>query len=943
MAEANLTEMNSVINKAKERRMSSIDMGTTAVTFQSLVSKSKIKRQSSVEVSTVAATFQSLIDKSNIKRCFSVEGNTATTPAVNPFQQPISRSTSTENISSKTNKNSNPRLNTKVMSAVFVNAAAVAFNNLISKRKNDPVPLSFIAQAAQRASDSLTKQFGNSRRKQRIVENYCLVWLHPNLGENDENYQQSRLHLQRFINAITLFTDPEQCIGYLSQINDEKIFIIVSDLIESSCISRIHDIVQVDSMYILCQGGSTTRPSITGWSKVRNICTDISSLGGLLEEAARQSDQDSVLLSFVPPNSLGLDQNFDRKFLCTQLMRKILLETDTTDEKSMDALATYCHTFYITNHAQLKNILRFSREYRLHSPLWWYKNEGFLSSMLNRAFRNLEMDTILKMSFVIRDIHHDIEQTYLEQPTQRLIVYRGQGLSRSVFEQLAQMKGGLLSFNNFLSASTGKASPMKIALHAAEDPQSIGVVFLITIDSSIPFAKLYRESENEVLLSISTVFYIGDIKTIDDNPQLWQVKLSIATEEDPQLGSVMDAMDKLIGGTRGWYRLGELLNKIDELQKSEQVYTAMIDQTSDDNEKAHLYQQIGHLYKDRGSSIQTISFYEKALVIRQRTLPSNHPDLIFSLRDIGEVYDGLGEYCKSVWYYEKAFEIEREILPATHPSLATACNKIGTICSKISEYSKALEFYENALHIRQSAVPLNWKDMVVSFESIGSLHRTLGDYSKALSFYERAVDIHEKHLPQDHPDLAKLYSNVGMVHIRMNRYLRALSFHKQALAINQKTLSQKSSSLAASYAAIASVYYNLDQESEALMFYERAMSIYEQVLPPQHHLFVELYDSIGAVYDKMDQYLRAIEFYEKSLKLRQEILPPNHPELAQCMSNIGSVYYDVGDFVTALSLHERAVEIGQSTLSPTHPDLDFYRKCVQATKRRLVSLEQTDE
>ena len=62
--------------------------------------------------------------------------------------------------------------------------------------------------------------------------------------------------------------------------------------------------------------------------------------------------------------------------------------------------------------------------------------------------------------------------------------------------------------------------------------------------------------------------------------------------------------------------------------------------------------------------------YEKALEIRQQSLPSNHPDLASSYNNIGIVYDSMGEYSKALSSYEKALEIRQQSLPPNHPDLA---------------------------------------------------------------------------------------------------------------------------------------------------------------------------------------------------------------------------------------------------------------------------------
>jgi hypothetical protein len=65
-------------------------------------------------------------------------------------------------------------------------------------------------------------------------------------------------------------------------------------------------------------------------------------------------------------------------------------------------------------------------------------------------------------------------------------VYRGQGLSPIDFDQLMKTKGGLMSFNTFLSTSLDRTVSFAFAESTIHNPDLIGVLFEITIDPSIP-------------------------------------------------------------------------------------------------------------------------------------------------------------------------------------------------------------------------------------------------------------------------------------------------------------------------------------------------------------------------------------------------------------------------------------------------------------------------
>ena len=207
-----------------------------------------------------------------------------------------------------------------------------------------------------------------------------------------------------------------------------------------------------------------------------------------------------------------------------------------------------------------------------------------------------------------------------------------------------------------------------------------------------------------------------------------------------------------------------------------------------------------------GEYSKALLSYEKALAIRQQSLPTNHPDLASSYNNIGNVYDNMGEYSKALLSYEKALAIQQQSLPTNHPDLAYSYNNIGNVymttwvntrkhfcltkkplqfdnnhfqriiliwllptttsvmCIAImGEHLNALLSYEKALAIRQQSLPTNHPDLASSYNNIGAVYHGLSDYSKACLFYERAVNIAQLSLPSNHPDLEGYRKNLEIL------------------------------------------------------------------------------------------------------------------------------------------------------------------------------------
>ena len=777
---------------------------------------------------------------------------------------------------------------------------------------------------------------GAHSNRPRIVQNYLLVWLDVNATTSSQDSHHTLEQLRTTVNDVNTFIEPEQCLTFLQDIQLEKVFLIVSGSLGRDLVPRIHPLTQVDAIFIFCGDTSRHEGWVRKWPKVKGLHTHIKPICAALELAVKQCNQDSTPLSFAQVSEddtgeINLNQ-LEPSFMYTQLFKKTLLDMEHDRKTAVRDLVKYCQQTYVGNPAQLALIDEFRRSYQQERTIWWYTREGFTYQMLNRALRLLEADIIVNMSFFIHDLHQQIQQLHKEQlPGYRgrpFVVYRGQGLSTGDFEKLKRSRGGLMSFNCFVSTSTKKDKPMEFARNAAMDPDRVGILFVMTIDPNIsgaPFADIkevsYFQDEAEILFSMHTVFRIDTIKQMDKKGGHVQVNLILTVDQDTQLNDLMKQLDGDVGSSSGWERMGRLLLKVGQPEKAEELYHTLLEQTTDRGDQGRFYHQLGCIKDAQGDYPEAVSFYERALEIKEKSLPANHPSLATSYNNIGTVYDNMGEYSKALSFYERALEIRQKSLPANHPDLATSYNNIGTVYDNMGEYSKALSFYERALEIRQKSLPANHPSLATSYNNIGTVYDNMGEYSKALSFYERALEIRQKSLPANHPDLATSYNNIGTVYYNMGEYSKALSSLERALEIKEKTLPANHPSLATSYNNIGGVYKNMGEYSKALSFYERALEILKKSLPANHPSLATSYNNIGTVYDNMGEYSKALSFYERALEIRQKSLPANHPDLATSYNNIGTVYYNMGEYSKALSSLERALEIKEKTLPANHPSL----------------------
>jgi tetratricopeptide (TPR) repeat protein len=633
----------------------------------------------------------------------------------------------------------------------------------------------------------------------RIIQNFLLVWLDSNIDEiNNEDCRLSLTELQRIVKAIHTFTNADECIDLLSDLINEQAFMIVSGTMGQRIVPLVHEMPQLASLYIFCENESMHKHWVKNWSKVKGVFTQITPICKALSQAAQQCDQNSISISFIPATNDVSYQNLDeldQSFMYTQILKEILLEM-THNEQSTKDFAAYCRDQYIGNCMELSSVNEFEKEYHHHSPIWWYTSPAFIYSMLNRALRAQEIDTIIKMGFFICDLHRHIKQLHTEEFTNRSIqpfnVYRGQGMSKTDFDKMMNTRGGLISFNNFLSTSTDQAISRVFADSNAIHLDVIGILFEITVDpmvSSTPFARLdsasyYKDLEQEILFSMHTVFRIGEIKQIDNNnSQLWHVKLTLTSDNDQQLKALTECMREKTIGYNGWHRLTRFLIEFGEFDKAEQMSWTLLNLFPNMIDKPSIYDCLELIKKGQGDYVKALSFFEKELLIIQKLHPPNDHYAAAVYSNIGWIYQEIGKYSEALYFIEKAVQIREKILPSNDPALATAYNNIAVVYQMMSDYSKAIFYQQKALDIKEKVLPHNHHDLAISYNIMGGLCERVGKYAEDLSFRIKTLEIRKKSLPPNHPSMVNSYSYIAKACSRLGKDSEAILYLEMALEI----------------------------------------------------------------------------------------------------------------------------------------------------------------
>ncbi|CAF3754858.1 unnamed protein product, partial [Rotaria sp. Silwood1] len=352
--------------------------------------------------------------------------------------------------------------------------------------------------------------------------------------------------LRQIVNSVQTFDDPNLCENFLeNNVNDnEIIFLILYDKFVEKMVPHIHQLTSIDSIYVYCKYINQYDLWSNKYFKLKgHFFTEIYKLCYQLKQDIRHCQNDLISIDILN-KTLTIDKlnNLEPDFMYSRLLKEILINIKY-DEYNKKEFIQYCYLHLnILNIDQINIIKEFENDYEKHSPIWWYTRQSFIYEILNKALRTQNIDVLIKMGFFIKDLHHQIQHLYNLQEHCSMIVYRGQGIKNDQFENLCKYKGGLISFNTFLSTSLDKNVSLKFARHAIKKPGLRGIIFCMEIDPKKmnllnPYASLnnlsyFKNEEKEILFSTHTVFRIVDIQQIKDENKIWQIYLKLTKNQD---------------------------------------------------------------------------------------------------------------------------------------------------------------------------------------------------------------------------------------------------------------------------------------------------------------------------------------------------------------------------------------------------------------------------
>ena len=605
----------------------------------------------------------------------------------------------------------------------------------------------------------------------------------------------------------------------------------------------------------------------------------------------------------------------------TYLLFIELFKQMSRTKQAKEAMVNRCRDFYRGDKKNLADIEYFDRKYTSDQAIEWYIKESFVYRLVNRAFRTDNISLWYSFRFYIIDLCIQLERVYQEQRRKfghrTFTVYRGQAIMRiSELDYIkANINGGLIATNGFLSASKDRPVAVAFASNPIMSNEFKSVVYEIDVDTrnveNLVFVEVLdyvttknrinpmQSSVDEVLFNIGSVFRVLSVQ-YDAVENLWCIGLQATDEGTNETKKQIQLIKEQFEAGNMNLLFGRLLSDTGHYVKADSYFQMMLQVLPKHHEDlASVYDSIGDMNMRKTHWKETFRNFEIALKIKKTHLPIDHPSLAITLNNIGNYHKAIESYDEALEYYRRALHCEKDQINHAITQL-----NIGAVHALRGQYPEALEICHESFSLLQVLEPCPHLHIMVCQGILGDVYLAQGEYDTAEAFYLSVYNSAKKFLFIGDCHSVQSIKALANIHEKKNpgNSDGSIDFCQKELALHQNNLQDD-------HPSIAHILMKLGQLSDDISYYQRALKIFDKHTQQEYAWRANCLMIVGKYDHGRRMYEQAINFYTRVHVIHMDIYPANHSLAAKS----GTLIVDV---------HKKLVEQSSvSTLLSSDPSL----------------------
>lgn len=312
--------------------------------------------------------------------------------------------------------------------------------------------------------------------------------------------------------------------------------------------------------------------------------------------------------------------------------------------------------------------------------------------------------------------------------------------------------------------------------------------------------------------------------------------------------------------------------------------------------------------------------YKRFLLVREKALGPDHPEIATVLNNLGSLYETQGRLREAEAAHARALPIFEKTHGADHPNTATSVNNLATVYRAQGRYAEAERLYRKALRILEARLGSAHTNVGSVTNNLAELHSLQGRYAEAETLFRRSLTIFERALGAGHPETMITLANLAQLLLNQGRWDEAEAMARRSLATRERVHGPNHPAVAVSLVRLAHVHQAQGRLADAEALYRRSLAILQKAHGPDHPSTAEVLTELGSLFQSQGRYREAEPLHERALELQERSLGSRHPNLATALSDLATIRRAQGRLADAQALYQRALALVEGALGPEHPD-----------------------
>ncbi|CAF3407823.1 unnamed protein product [Rotaria socialis] len=106
------------------------------------------------------------------------------------------------------------------------------------------------------------------------LEDFIIIWPDSTIKSDDITVSERQSVLRAYSHCIRIFIDKEECFEFIRNIRDEKIFLIISGLLDQTFLPLVNDFTQLIFIHVFCADKTKHTRWCEQHRKIRGIFDD---------------------------------------------------------------------------------------------------------------------------------------------------------------------------------------------------------------------------------------------------------------------------------------------------------------------------------------------------------------------------------------------------------------------------------------------------------------------------------------------------------------------------------------------------------------------------------------------------------------------------------------------------------------------------------------------